>query len=159
MFVAPQSKSIGNAAPRWVALLPLAYVAHLCEEWWGGPGFSAWVQAVLGAEVSPTRFILINAIAFPLFTIGTILAIRSRRYSWFAATLSALLLLNGALHLLASVGFATYSPGTVTGVLLYLPLGYLVLRHMQFILSVQVFTRAIVAGIVAHAMVAIAAFT
>jgi hypothetical protein len=139
-------------------LLPLAYVAHLCEEWWGGPGFSAWTHAVLGAEVSPERFILINAVALPVFAIGTVYATRSNRFAWFAAALAALLVLNGALHLLATVGFATYSPGTITGVLLYLPLGGLVLRHMSRKLSGQVFARAVLAGIVAHALIAVAAF-
>jgi hypothetical protein len=146
------------AAPRWSVLLPLVYCAHLSEEWWGGPGFSAWAHAVFGAEVSPFRFILINAVAFVFFTVGTVYAIRSSRCGWFAAALSALLFLNGVLHLIATVGFATYSPGTVTGALLYLPLGGLVLWHMSHSLSGPVFARAVVAGIVAHALVAIAAF-
>lgn len=51
------------------------------------------------------------------------------------------------------------SPGTVTGALVYLPLGGLVLRHMSHTLPGPVFSRAIAAGMVAHALVAIAAFT
>ena len=156
--VATQPTTCTSTAPRWSVLLPLAYVAHLCEEWWGGPGFSAWTHAVLGAEVSPDRFILINAVALPLFVIGTVYAIRNNRFAWLAAALAALLVLNGALHLLATVGFATYSPGTVTGVLLYLPLGGLVLWHMSRRLPGPVFARAVLAGIVAHALVAVAAF-
>lgn len=139
-------------------LLPLAYCAHLAEEWWGGPGFFAWAHAVLGAVVSPDRFILINAVAFSLFAVGTVQAIRDRRYAWFVVALSALMFLNGALHLLATVGFATYSPGTVTGTLLYLPLGGLLLRHMSRTLPGKVYAVAVLAGIGAHGLVAIAAF-
>ena len=156
--MATHQTSRSSAAPRWSALLPLAYVAHLAEEWWGGPGFSAWAHAVLGAEVSPDRFILINAVAFPLFAVGTMCAIRSNRFGWFVAALSTLLFLNGALHLLATVGFATYSPGTVTGAFLYMPLGGLLLRHMSRSLPGQVFSRSVIAGIVAHVLVAVAAF-
>lgn len=155
--MATPKTNLSSTAPRWSTLLPLAYLAHLAEEWWGSPGFSAWAQAVLGAEVSPERFIVINAVAFPLFAIGTICAVRSNRFGWFAAALSSLLVLNGVLHLLATVGFGTYSPGTVTGVVLYLPLGGLVLRHMSRTLQSQAFSRAVIAGIVAHVVVAIAA--
>lgn len=154
----PQPDSIYRAAPRWAALLLPAYVAHVCEEWWGGPGFSAWTRAVLGEEVSPSRFLAINGIAFLLFAVGIAAAIRNRRFGWIAAALAALLFLNGVLHLLATTAFATYSPGTVTGVLVYLPLGGLVLRHMSRSLPGPTFSQAVAAGIVAHALVALLAF-
>lgn len=154
----PQPDRDHRAAPRWAGLLLLAYAAHVCEEWWGGPGFSAWTHAVLGVEVSPSRFIAINAGGFSLFAAGIAAAIRSHRFGWIAAALAALLFLNGTLHLLATAGFATYSPGTVTGVLLYLPLGGLVLRHMSRVLPAPEFLRALMAGVAAHALMALAAF-
>lgn len=147
-----------RAAPRWAGLLLIAYAAHVCEEWWGGPGFSAWTHQVLGMEVSPSRFIAINAGGLLLFAVGIAAAIRSNRFGWIAAALAALLFLNGTLHLLATVGFATYSPGTVTGVLLYLPLGGLMLRRMSRVLPERVLLRSVMAGVVAHALVALAAF-
>jgi len=72
---------------------------------------------------------------------------------------SALLFLNGALHLLATAAFATYSPGVVTGALLYLPLGGLALFYLSRLLPSPMFTRAVLAGIAVHAVVALAAFT
>jgi len=147
-----------TTAPRWLLLLPAAYVAHLCEEWWGGPGFPAWTQATFGAEISPTRFLAINAIALPLFIAGTIGAVRNHRFALVAAAFSALFFVNGVVHLLASAAFGTYSPGTITGALLYLPLGGFALVSMSRLLPSPVFSRAVFAGIAAHALVSFVAF-
>lgn len=144
-------------APRWALLLIAAYVAHLCEELWGGPGFSAWTRTTLGAEVSPSRFLVINGSALPLFTAGIIGAVSSRHLAWFAAALSSLFVLNGVVHLLATAAFATYSPGTITGALLYLPLGGFTLHRMARVLPRRVFTRAAFAGVAVHALATIAA--
>jgi len=144
-------------APRWAALLPPAYLAHLCEEWWGGPGFAAWAALTMGMDVSPSRFLAINAVALPLFAVTTVAALRSARFGWLAAALATLLFVNGCLHLLATAVFATYSPGVVTGALLYLPLGGLVCRSMSRSLSAAVFARAVAVGVAAHAVVVVAA--
>ena len=148
----------GSPAPRVSALLPLAYLAHLCEEWWGGAGFPAWTLGTLGVEVSPERFIAINAIAWPLLTVGIIVAMRSRRFGWFAATFAAIVTLNGLLHLLATAAFSTYSPGVVTGAVLYIPLGGCVLVSMSRTLPAAVFGAALLAGVALHAVVTIVAF-
>ena len=148
----------GDLAPRASVLLPVAYLAHLGEEWWGGAGFSAWTQSTLGAGVSPGRFVLINAIAWPLLTFGIIAALRRRNFAWFAATFAALVTLNGLLHLFATAAFSTYSPGVVTGLLLYIPLGGFVLLAMSRSLPPAVFGGAILAGAALHALVAVAAF-
>jgi len=148
-----------DAAPRWALLLPVLFVAHLCEEFWGGPGFSAWARATLGAEVSPSRFLGINTVGLLLFTAGVIGAVRSRHLAWIAAAVSSLFLLNGVLHLLATVAFAAYSPGTITGALLYVPLGGLALLSMKRSLPGPVFGRAVLAGIAVHALATFAAFS
>ena len=156
--MAVQGNKSGDLAPRASILLSVAYLAHLGEEWWGGPGFSAWTQSTLGSEVSPGRFVLINAIAWPLLTFGIIAALRSRSFAWFAATFAALVTLNGLLHLLTTAAFSSYSPGVVTGLLLYLPLGGFVLLSMSRSLTPPVFTGAIFAGAALHALAAVVAF-
>jgi hypothetical protein len=138
--------------------LVAAYIAHLCEEWWGGTGLPRWFHSTLGADVSPDRFLAINTVALPLFVAGMTGAISSSRLAWIAVALSALLLLNGVIHLLATAAFATYAPGTVTGTLLYLPLGGLVLSSMSRSLPGPVFRRAVIGGIAAHALVTLIAF-
>ena len=144
-------------APVWLLVLPVAYLAHLCEEWWGGPGFPMWTQVTLGADVSEARFLVINATALPLIAGGTIAAVLSRHLAPFVVALSSLFVLNGVVHLLLTLAFATYSPGTITGVVLYLPLGGLALRTMSRRLPGRVFTRSVIAGVVVHAFVSLMA--
>jgi hypothetical protein len=153
-----QALQSAGTAPRWSLLLALAYLVHLGEEWWGGPGFSAWTRSALGVEIGPARFLVINAIAWPLFTLAVVAAVRSARFCWAATSFAALVVLNGCLHLLATVGLGSYSPGTVSGVLLYLPLGGRVLLETSRRLARPVFARGVAIGIAVHALVALLAF-
>ncbi len=145
-----------SAAPRAVVLLPLAYILHLAEEWFGG--LSHWTQAVLGYDISVERFIFINAIALPVFAAGTLMAMYKPRMAWFATSFAALLGINALLHVFGSLAFADYMPGTITAVLLYIPLSIYVLRSTRRSLSAAAYFRAFWIGVVAHAAVAIAAF-
>lgn len=144
---------------RWAILaLPASYLFHLGEEWWAGEGFTRWTARLAGTPVSASRFLWINGIAFPLFLLGTLLAIRTPRGSWFAVTFSALLVLNGLLHLLGTIATETYSPGLVTGLALYVPLGVVILRAERSHLPAATFARAVLGGVALHGVVALAAF-
>lgn len=139
-----------------IALLPAAFGAHLAEEWFGG--FSQWTATALGNEVRPDRFLLINLVALPIFTGCAIAALRTDKAAWLAASLATLFGLNGALHLLATLAFGQYSPGTVTGTVLYIPLAVVVLRSLSGRLAAALFFRAVAVAVVAHAGVAALAF-
>lgn len=138
-------------APRVALLLPIAYLLHVAEEWFGG--FSAWTQFAVGREVSPERFLLINGIALPLIVIGTLAAVYSADMAWFAVALAALFGLNGVLHTLATLGLGRYSPGTVTGLLLFIPLSIVVLRSSAVRLPRATFAGAVVFGVLLHGFV------
>jgi hypothetical protein len=142
----------------WLLLLPLAYLLHLAEEWWGGVGFAVWTEQALGREVSTTRFLVLNGIVWPLVAALTLAAIRRPAFGWFVAAFSTLVVVNAALHLLGSVATASYSPGLVTGLLLYLPVGGLALRSAHTSLPPERFASAAALGILAHAAVAVIAF-
>lgn len=86
-----------------------------------------------------------------------LLAIRRARLAWLAVAFAALVVVNGALHLLASAAFSTYSPGAVAGALLYLPVGSAVLVNLSRSLPSQDFVRGIVAGLGVHVVVTVAA--
>lgn len=144
-------------APRIVALLPFAYMVHMVEEWVGG--FSAWTATVLGQEVSQERFIIINSVALSLAFIGTAAALRRPRFSWFSASFAALIVLNGVLHCLATVAFGSYSPGTLTGLLIYVPVGSIALRALAKTVQPRTFYLAVLSGFLVHGIVALAAFT
>lgn len=143
------------AAPRAVVLLPIAYLLHLAEEWFGG--FTDWTLTVPVYDVGPERFVLINAIGLAVFLFGTGAALRYPRMAWFAASLAALLGLNGALHAMATLGFGSYSPGTLTGLVLYIPLSAIVLRKSAGQLPRSVFAGSAVFGVILHGLVAILA--
>jgi uncharacterized protein with HXXEE motif len=142
----------------WWLTLPASYLAHLCEEWWGGEGFASWTARVVGAPVSETRFIVVNSIAAPVFVLGTVLAITHPKRFWFIVTLGTIVLINGLLHVLGTAGSRSYSPGVITGAVLYLPLGILALLVGRRRLLETTFWAAVAAGVVIHAMVAIVAF-
>jgi len=145
-----------SAALRAALLLPVAFLLHLAEEWFGG--ISAWTLIALGNEISPERFVLINGIAFPIFVAGTVAAYFYPRMAWFSASFAALLGLNGLLHTLATLGFGTYSPGTITGLLLYFPLSVVVLRASATQLSRSVFTSSVLFGVLFHGLISFLAF-
>jgi hypothetical protein len=54
---------------------------------------------------------------------------------------------------LATLGFGRYSPGAITGLLLYLPLSAIVLRSLASRLPHVVLVRAVLFGFVLHAVV------
>ncbi len=138
------------AAPPVVILLPLALLLHQVEEWFGG--FPAWASTLLGSEITPERFLLINALGLAVFVVGALAARLSPQMAWFGVSLAALVGLNGVLHGLASLSTGSYSPGTVTGLLLYIPLSAIVLRSSAGRLSRPVFTGSVVFGVLVHAL-------
>lgn len=156
---AVEGRSDGRFPARWwLLLLPVAYLLHLAEEWWGGPGFAAWTQRALGREVSAARFLALNGVVWPLVAGLTVAAVRSPSFDWFVAAFSTLIVVNAVLHLLGSIATASYSPGLVTGLLLYFPVGGLALRSALASLSPNRFALAAGLGVLVHVAVAVIAF-
>jgi len=150
--------SEGRVREWWPLLLPCAYLLHLAEEWWGGEGLGAWMARAYGREVSPSRFLLLNGVVWPLFAVLTAAALRKPALAWFPTTFSTIVLVNGLLHALGSLAIGSYSPGVVTGVLLYLPLGTYGLVVGRRRLPPRTFALAVLAGILVHVLVAVIAF-
>jgi hypothetical protein len=150
--------SEGRVREWWPLLLPCAYLLHLAEEWWGGEGFVSWTARALGREVSPSRFLLLNGVVWPLFAVLTAAALRRPALAWFPTAFSTIVVVNGVLHMLGSLAGGSYSPGVVTGTLLYLPLGAYGLAAGRRELPPPTFALAVLAGILAHVLVALIAF-
>ena len=142
----------------WLLALPASYLAHVGEEWCVGEGFASWTQRVVAVPVSETRFAVVNAIAAPLFLLGTLLAIIRPSWTWFTVMFGTIVLINCALHVLGSAFTASYSPGVVTGLALYLPLGLAVMRRGHSRSSGVPFWAAVLLGVAIHAIVAVVAF-
>jgi len=109
--------------PRWFRwwLFPATSIVHFGDELFVGGGFYTWVTSIGGARVSMVRFAFATVVAFASITIASWVA--QRRYDWLLFALAAIILTNALTHLVGSLATHSYSPGTVSGLLLWLPLG------------------------------------
>ena len=142
----------------WPLLLPASYLLHLFEEWFCGEGFAVWTERALGQPVSTTRFLILNGVVWPLFAVLTLAAIRRPSLAWFLTSFGTLVVINAVLHGLGSLASSSYSPGLVTGLLLYLPIGTFAIRRGLQQLPAGAFARAVFLGVAAHIVVALIAF-
>lgn len=137
--------------PRMARVLPIALLVHQAEEWFGG--FPEWTSVAFGDGVEPEQFLLINAIGLLLITFWTVAAFWDPRISWIVVSFAALLGLNAVLHALATLLLGLYSPGTVTGLLVSLPLSVIVLRSSADGMPNSQFLGAILPGVLLHGAV------
>ena len=107
-------------------LLPAAVVAHLIEEFvWPG-GFGPWYRRTYpdrAASLTRGFLVRINALYLALAVFGAAWASGTApRGVALWLTLAGIGAANGVFHLLAVIRTREYSPGVVTGMLLYVPL-------------------------------------
>ena len=153
---ASRNRLLTNASstrPWWLLGLPLAFLAHIAEEWWGGEGFVSWILRASGQKVSPTRFLVVNGIAWPLALGLTLGAILRPKLAWFPVTLATVLLINAAFHLLGTLYTGVYSPGLLTALLFYPTFVIAALRHGRRVVSPGTYGKAVAAGVAIHATV------
>ena len=113
---APRENGITHEYVLWV--LVMAFAAHILEEY--RLGWVKWATSALGLHVDETTFFLVNASAM-------VLAIAAAMIGWrlpeVSLCLPASLLANAIFfHILPTIGQSRLSPGTITAVVLYLPL-------------------------------------
>jgi len=124
-----------GAALVW--LMPLAFALHVAEEFaWPG-GFAEWYVAYrprFASAFSPAYAFRVNAYpgaAAVLVSLGVFdyrgAFSRIGITAWL--TFLAVLAFNALLHLWGTVRTRSYSPGAVTGGLLYLPLAVVAFSH------------------------------
>ena len=146
---------MGNIKPKQIVwLLPFAYLLHLCDEYFSGEGFAKWFSGLFEVSLSINDFIIINLFGFAATLLIAILYSFKRINNFIIAALAALFFVNGLIHLAASIFTLSYSPGTITGVILYLPLGVLIFKNIFPLLpeeqrSLSVFTGAAIQILVA----------
>jgi hypothetical protein len=110
----------------WLRWAPLAFASlHIFEEFvWPG-GFMRWYRVYRGntKSVNRTFLVIINAgLLITLFEAA--IAARTSAGVALLLTFSGVLFSNGCWHVWASYKGHAYSPGTITGVLLFLPLAF-----------------------------------
>jgi hypothetical protein len=107
---------------RWAWLFPVSYLLHLIEEYGGGEGFPRWISRVASVNFTEQDFLTLNAFGLGLMTVGALLSMKNAWY-WLWLALGGVVLLNGALHVVFSLLTWSYSPGLLSGLLIWLPLG------------------------------------
>lgn len=142
-------------APRAVILLPVAVAMHIAEEWFCG--FIDWARLTLDLDIEAAQFLSINLIGLLLFAIGATFAYREPGAAWIGVSLTALVCLNAFVHTGLSVAVGVYSPGTITGLFLYVPLSVIIFRWAARHLSRGVVVGAILFGIGIHAVATLSA--
>jgi hypothetical protein len=113
-----------------VLVAPVVFILHVLEE---APGFVAWFNGLVPRGISQSLFLTVNAVALTITVLIAILVAASPEPTsglLLAAWVGFLMLANGLLHLVGTIAHSRYSPGVVTGTLLYLPYGLLLLRKI-----------------------------
>ena len=136
-------------------LIPAQFMAHFADEWFFG--LPAWVTLHFAPLPEPFWVNMMGVLTVLAFVLGWV-ASRPSAESGSRLTCAAVQMLffsNALFHLVTTIVFGAYSPGTATGVLLFLPLSVPLWRAVR---SVPDVTRgsligALIAGFVIHALV------
>jgi hypothetical protein len=111
-----------------VWLFPATYILHLCEEYFVAGGFPLWAQQRLRLHFGDTEFVAWNAFALVLMCVGAWLASRHPKFRFIEIALAVAVLGNVLAHVFGTLTTRTYSPGLLTGVALWIPLGVYALQ-------------------------------
>lgn len=128
-------------------LIPLTYLIHIAEEYWGGEGYPAYIYRLRGVHLSPTRFVVAQAIGFGLVTIGIILARQFNFPSMMLVILSTTVMGNTLTHSFNALMSLSYNPGLLSAVLIWMPMGIFVLVRFRSEMSRQRYWLAIAIGV------------
>lgn len=102
-------------------LLPVEWLAHFADE--STAGFPEWATRHFAPLPRPLWIV-------GMWILTVLVALLSRRaarphsrvvFPWLACAFQTILFCNGCFHLIATLGFGEYSPGTATGALVFLP--------------------------------------
>ena len=106
-----------------VWLFPATYILHLCEEYFVAGGFTLWAERALRLQFSDAEFVAWNAFALGLMCLAAWLVSRDPKFRFIEIALAVAVLGNVLAHVLGSLMTRTYSPGLLTGVALWTPVG------------------------------------
>jgi len=111
-----------------VLAAPFVFILHVLEE---APGFVAWFNSLVPRGITQDLFLTVNAVALTITVlIALVIVAAPNAVSGLilAAWVGFLMLANGLFHLVGTIAHARYCPGVITGTVLYIPFGILLLR-------------------------------
>jgi hypothetical protein len=132
---------------------PITLPIHIAEEFWGGEGFLSWNARATGAVLSVTKFFTLVSVGFILVLIGVLLAQRYPKMRWIISALATIFLINGFSHSIATITHHQYSPGLVSGVLLWIPFSIWILVSEHRVTTTRTFFGGVITGAAIHGIV------
>ena len=140
----------------WAWLFPASYLVHIVEEYWGG--FPAWIARFWGVESSSGNFLSWNGGALVMMVMGVVLVLKTKSYRWLLVSFGTVVLINGLVHAVTSVVTLSYSPGLVSGLLLFIPLGAITLVRAWRSVNPRTLRAGVIVGVLMHGAVVLLAF-
>jgi hypothetical protein len=115
---------------RTAALFPAIFALHVLEE---APGFTAWARRHASSRYTQADFVRNNALVLAMTAIATRLLSRAPPsrglvLTYYSLVLTQQALFNTVFHVGTTVAYREYSPGLVTAVGGFLPLGWRLTR-------------------------------
>ena len=135
----------------WFLILTLP--VHIAEEFWGGEGFLKWNARTSGAHLSVQKFFMLLGIAFALVVLGALLVRKYQRMRWIVSALATIYLINGISHLISTISNHHYSPGLISGVLLWIPGGVWILLQESRSTTRKTYYGGALTGLAIHAVI------
>lgn len=125
------SRRNGSSQPfgRWLWLFPLSQLLHVLEESWQGYAFHVWLRGSAHAEFSRPQVHWMHLAFVVAMLVSTLVASTTRRAGWIVPALALLVLLNAASHLGVAAVVPSAASGTISSLLIWLPLGGFALRR------------------------------
>ena len=108
-------------------LLPTTILVHQLEEYFGE--FPQWYSNLLNAQLSNQDFIVINGVGLFVFTVFALSYIFNKN-NLILVAMGTLVFVNGMIHLFLSIFTFSYSPGTISGVVFFIPLGIIIFKRI-----------------------------
>jgi hypothetical protein len=150
---------VNKFKPKYIVwLLPAFYTIHLVEEAFVCSGLYVWISEIFNVDFSLNDFIFINAVGFIFFISFTFLYTFDKANNFIFAAMGSLIFTNGIVHTTASLVTLTYSPGTISGVIFYIPLGAIIFNKILPLLPEHQRSLSIATGIILHIAVSVIAF-
>ena len=135
--------------------IPITLFAHQLEEYLGH--FPEWYSNLLNTQLSTDDFIYINSIGLTIIIGLAVTSVVNANFQ-IPVALGTLIFVNGIIHLLITIFTLSYSPGTITGVVFFIPLGLLIYKKLLPLLTPTEQLIAISSGIAGLICVSIIAF-
>ena len=129
-------------------LFVITYVSHIAEEYWRGEGYSAHLLRTKGVFMSPSRFLIVQAVGVALMMAGVLVAKRLRFPNALAIIYAATVLGNAVTHMVNSLRTSAYEPGLISSIVVWLPLGlFTILYFRHYVLNARRFWISIAIGV------------